>query len=151
MGDLPIAFCQESHRCSSMFSISRMLSQNFVNVHAIASCLMAPSRYLNQCWLVIIIIVFHNSAISQKMRKISWQKLSSRIFLQILMHLSRGDALVSQKFNMQRQVMTHTCVCDITMYNDDNVFVLMIVIMMAFLSSYFLNIYSIDRTAVHIS
>ena len=46
----------------------------------------APSHCLNQRWLDIT--AMHPSSISQKMRNICWQKLSSKIgFSQIFMHL----------------------------------------------------------------
>ena len=42
-----------------------------------ACCLMAPSHYMNQCWLGIISL--HPHAVSQKMYKICRQKLSFEI------------------------------------------------------------------------
>ena len=44
----------------------------------IARCLTAPSDKLNQCWLEIICV--YSRAISQRMCKICWQKISFKIW-----------------------------------------------------------------------
>ena len=62
------------HRCG--FTLDQVM----------ASCLTAPSHYLNQYWLEITAI--HSSATLQKMCKILWQKLSSNFFLKMFVYAS---------------------------------------------------------------
>ena len=60
---------------------------------AMACCLTEQSQCLNRCWLQIIGI--HHSPILQKMRKIYWQRMSSKpTFLKIFKHAPADNGLV---------------------------------------------------------
>ena len=75
-----------------------------------AWCLMAPSHYLNQCWLFISKVLWHSSegmikeclmiSISKRKLTISFLKISSRSPRYQWVNLSRTNAIYIQDLNM---------------------------------------------------
>ena len=65
----------------------------------IACCLTAPSHYLNQCWLTISEVLWHNlSAISHEMLKTSTLDVSLKITnLRLHLHLPGTNELIKPK------------------------------------------------------
>ena len=51
-----------------------------------ACCLMAPSHYLNQCWLTFILEQFHKRYLSYESLKLVW-----RLLIKILIKSPRGE------------------------------------------------------------